>query len=186
MVAAALIGWSIGLVGYSAIKVLSPAFYAMDDPRTPMIISIISIVVNAITDYIFKMWLSNYGVTPQTPYGYGHAGLALSTSCVALVNFFALAYFMRRKIKRLEGRRILSSFIRISLASAALSVTSYFTYSLLVQQFGEQGFRTHVIETFVPIATGGLVFIIAARLLRIREMDQAVEAVTSRFRRRAA
>jgi putative peptidoglycan lipid II flippase len=93
---------------------------------------------------------------------------------------------MRRKIKRLEGRRILSSFIRISLASAALSVTSYLTYTLLVQRLGEQGFRTHVIETFVPIATGGLVFLVAARLLRVREMNQAVEAVMSRFRRRRA
>jgi putative peptidoglycan lipid II flippase len=186
MVATALIGWSVGLVGYSAIKVLSPAFYAMNDPRTPMIVSICSIIVNVITDYFFKMWLSHYGVTPETPFGYGHAGLALSTSCVALVNFFVLVYFMRRKIKRLEGRRILSSFIRISLASAALSVTSYVTYTLLVQRLGEQGFRTHVIETFVPIAAGGLVFLVAARLLRVREMNQAVEAVMSRFRRRRA
>jgi putative peptidoglycan lipid II flippase len=186
MVAAALIGWSVGLVGYSAIKVLSPAFYAMNDPRTPMIIAIVSIVINAITDYLFKTWLSNYGVTPETPFGYGHAGLALSTSCVALVNFFGLVYFMRRKIKRLEGRRILSSFIRISVASAALSVASYFTYQLLVQRLGDVGFRNHLIETFVPIAAGGLVFVVVARLLRVREMDQAIEAIMGRFRRRAA
>jgi putative peptidoglycan lipid II flippase len=186
MAAAALVGWSIGLVGYSAIKVLSPAFYAMDDPRTPMIISIISIIINGVGDYYFKMWLSRYGVTPERPFGYGHAGLALSTSSVALVNFFALAYFMRRKIKRLEGRRILSSFIRISAASAALSVTSYFTYQLLVQRLGTAGFRTHAVEAFVPIATGGLVFVVAAKLLHVREMNQAVEAVISRLRRRRA
>jgi putative peptidoglycan lipid II flippase len=186
MVTAALTGWSIGLVGYSAIKVLSPAFYALDDARTPMIISFISIAINAACGYLFKTWLSHYGVTPETPFGYGHVGLALATSSVALVNFFALVYFMRRKIKRLEGRLILSSFIRISLASAALSVTSYFTYTLLVQRLGEQGFRIHLIETFVPIVTGGLVFLVAARLLRVRELNQAVEALTSRFRRRAA
>jgi putative peptidoglycan lipid II flippase len=186
MVSAALMGWSIGLVGYSAIKVLSPAFYAMDDPRTPMFVSIVSIVINAVGDYFFKMWLSGYGVTPETPYGYGHAGLALSTSCVALINFFALVYFMRRRLKRLEGRQIFSSFIRISLASAALSVTSYFTYSFLVQRLGEQGFKIHLVETFVPIMTGGLVFLVAARLLRVRELNQAVDALTSRFRRRTA
>jgi len=186
MVQAAIIGWSIGLVGYSAIKVLSPAFYALDDARTPMIISFVSIAINALSGYLFKMWLSNYGVTPETPYGYGHAGLALATSSVALVNFIALAYFMRRKIGRLEGRRILSSFLRISLASLALSVTSYFTYRLLVERLGEEGFRVHVIETFVPILAGGLVFLVAARLLRVRELNQAVEAITSRFRRRRA
>jgi putative peptidoglycan lipid II flippase len=186
MVSAALVGWSVGLVGYSAIKVLSPAFYAMDDPRTPMIVSIVSIIINGVGDYFFKMWLSGYGVTPETPYGYGHAGLALSTSCVALVNFFALVYFMRRKIKRLEGRRILSSFLRISVASVALSVTCYFTYNMLVQRLGEQGFKIHLVETFIPILTGGLVFLVAARLLRVRELNQAVDSLAARFRRRAA
>lgn len=186
MVTAALIGWSIGLAGYSAIKVLSPAFYALDDPRTPMIISFVSIAINAGCGYLFRDWLSNYGVTPETPFGYGHVGLALATSSVALVNFLALIYFMRRKIKRLEGRRILSSLLRISLASLALSVTSYFTYTFLVQRLGDQGFRNIAIETFVPIATGGLVFLLAAKLLRVRELNQAIEAVTGRFRRRRA
>lgn len=186
MVTAALIGWSVGLVGYSAIKVLSPAFYALDDARTPMIISFVSIVINAVSGYLFKNWLSNYGVTPETPFGYGHAGLALATSSVAIINFFALAYFMRRKIKRLEGRLILSSFLRISLASVALSVTSYFTYTLLVERLGDQGFRNHVLETFIPMATGGVVFVVAARLLRVRELNQAIEAIAGRFRRRTA
>jgi putative peptidoglycan lipid II flippase len=186
MVTAALVGWSIGLVGYSAIKVLSPAFYALNDARTPMIISFVSILINAVCGYLFRGWLSNYGVTPETPYGYGHAGLALATSSVALVNFFALVYFMRRKIRRLEGRMILSSFLRISLASLALSVTSYFTYKFLVERLGEQGFRNIAIETFGPIATGGLVFLVMARLLRVRELDQAIEAIAGRFRRRRA
>ena len=173
MVAWALAGWSIGLVGYSAIKVLSPAFYALNDPRTPMMISIASIVVNCITDYYFKKWL--------TPYGIGHAGLALSTSCVALVNFIALVLLMRRKLGKLEGRRILSSFLRIALASAALSVTSYLSYLWLVGRLGQQGFRTHLIETFVPIAIGGATFVLLAKLLGVKELDQAVKVIGRRF-----
>lgn len=186
MVTAALIGWTIGLVGYSAIKVLSPAFYALNDARTPMIISFVSIAINALCGYLFRGWLSNYGVTPETPFGYGHVGLALATSSVALVNFFALVFFMRRKIRRLEGRMILSSLLRISVASLALSATSYFTYRLLVERLGDQGFKVIAIETFVPIATGGLVFLLVAKLLRVRELDQAIEAILGRFRRRAA
>jgi putative peptidoglycan lipid II flippase len=152
---------------------LSPAFYALNDPRTPMMISIASIVVNCITDYYFKKWL--------TPYGIGHAGLALSTSCVALVNFIALVLLMRRKLGKLEGRRILSSFLRIALASAALSVTSYLTYLWLVQIFGPQGFRAHLIETFVPIAVGGATFVLLAKLLGVKELDQAVKVIGRRF-----
>lgn len=53
MTALALAGYSIGLAGYAAIKVISPAFYAMNDARTPMIIALASIVVNALGSYFF-------------------------------------------------------------------------------------------------------------------------------------
>ncbi|HKS30708.1 MAG TPA: hypothetical protein VJS44_23095, partial [Pyrinomonadaceae bacterium] len=67
-----------------------------------------------------------------------------------------------------------------------LSVTSYFTYKLLVERLGERGFKVIALETFLPIITGGLVFLAAARLLRVRELDQAIEAILGRFRRRTA
>jgi putative peptidoglycan lipid II flippase len=176
MVATALAAYSVGLAGYAAIRVLSPAFYALDDARTPMIISLISIIINTIASYLFRAWFASYG--------YAHAGLALSTSAVALINFFALAYLMRRKIKRLEGRRIFSSFVRIALASLALSVACHFTYTGLVALLGDRGLSTRLVETLVPIAVGGIVFFVAARLLRVRELDQAVQAVAGRFMRR--
>ena len=47
--ALALSCYAVGLAGYSALKVLNPAFYALHDARTPMIISLISIAVNYVT-----------------------------------------------------------------------------------------------------------------------------------------
>lgn len=184
MVAMALAAYSVGLAGYAAIRVLSPAFYAIDDARTPMLVSLCSIFINIIASYFFKGWFSQYGVTPETPDGYAHAGLALSTSVVALVNFFALALLMRRRIQRLEGRRIVSSFLRIAVASAALSAASYFTYAWLSGMLGGRGLLARMVETFVPIAVGGGVFFLTAKLLRVHELDQAVHAFAGRFLRR--
>ncbi|MGH9821389.1 MAG: murein biosynthesis integral membrane protein MurJ, partial [Pyrinomonadaceae bacterium] len=113
MTALALAGYSIGLTGYAAIKVLSPAFYALDDAKTPMMIAIASIGVNAVASYFFRDWLANYGVTPETPNGYGHVGVALATSTVALVNFFALALFMRKRINRLNGKEIFRPLLEL-------------------------------------------------------------------------
>ncbi|MGH9900431.1 MAG: murein biosynthesis integral membrane protein MurJ [Pyrinomonadaceae bacterium] len=185
MVAAALNGYAAGLVGYAAIKVLSPAFYALDDARTPMLVSLFSIAVNAVAGYFLRALFSTFGATPETPSGYAHAGLALSTSLVAIVNFFALVLFMRRRIKRLEGRRIFSSFVRIALASLALSAASYLMYRWLFNFFGGRGLGARLVETFVPMAAGGVVFFVAARLLRVQELDQALRAVAGRFMRRA-
>ena len=183
MVAAALAFYAVGLAGYAAIKILSPAFYALADARTPMLASLVSIALNAVADYFFLDLFSSFGVTPSTPNGYGHAGLALSTSAVALLNFLVLLFLMRRRLRRLEGRRILSSFARITLAAIALSIASHFSYKWLVSIFGDASTGARFVEAFVPILVGGSVFFAVAALLRVPELKEATEALASRFRR---
>lgn len=176
MTAYALAGYSIGLTGYAAIKVLSPAFYALDDAKTPMIIAVCSIAVNALASFLFRNALSQYGL--------GHVGVALATSCVALVNFFALALMMRKRISRINGREIFSSFIRIAMASALMSVVCYFSYYFLVRQFGIQGLIFKLIEVFAPIALGGITFVIAAKLLGVSELEKLYNALARKLGRK--
>lgn len=183
MTAAALAGYSVGLTGYAAIKILSPAFYALNDAKTPMIIAVASIAVNLLGSYFLREWLSNYGVTPETPHGYGHVGVALATSLVALVNFFALALILRGRIKRLNGRSILFSFLKIAAASAIMSAAAYASYHLLLGQYGSETKLLKIIEAFVPIAIGAVSFVIAAKLLRVAELEQAFGTIRRRFAR---
>ncbi|MFT3742694.1 MAG: murein biosynthesis integral membrane protein MurJ [Pyrinomonadaceae bacterium] len=183
MTAAALAGYSVGLTGYAAIKILSPAFYALNDAKTPMIIAVVSIGVNLIGSYFLREWLSNYGVTPETPHGYGHVGVALATSLVALVNFFALALILRGRIKRLNGRSILFSFLKIAAASAIMSVAAYASYHLLLGQYGSATKLLKIVEAFVPIGVGAVSFVIAAKLLRVAELEQAFRTIRRRFAR---
>lgn len=183
MTAAALLGYSIGLTGYAAIKILSPAFYALDDAKTPMLIAVASIAVNFVGGYTLREVFSHYGVTPETPYGYGHVGVALATSLVALVNFFALGILLRGRIKRLNGRAILSSFIKIAVASAILSAVCYAVYKAMLTQFGMNGFWLRFAEAFVPIAFGGLSFIIVAKLLKVHELEELFGMLKRKFAR---
>ena len=183
MTAWALSGYAIGLTGYAAIKVLSPAFYAMDDAKTPMYIALVSIAVNAVASYFLMKLLSGYSISDAAPSGLGHVGVALATSCVALVNLAALVLFMRRKIKRLNGRNILMSFTKIAVASAVLSIVCYATYHFLLNRFGITSFTIRLAEAFVPIALGGLAFIITAKLLRVAELEQAFSMVRRKLGR---
>ncbi len=183
MTAVALAGYSIGLTGYAAIKILSPAFYALNDAKTPMIIAIASIGVNLIGSYFLREWMSHYGVTPETPHGYGHVGVALATSIVALVNFFALALLMRRRIKRLNGRVILFSFAKIAAASAILSAVCYFSYHFMYNRYGAGTFSIKLAEAFIPIGLGGVAFVIAAKLLRVTELEQAYGSIRRKLAR---
>src|SRR5436853_6045929 len=94
--AAALQFYAIGLAAYSAVKVLAPAFYALDRRYLPMMVSIFSIAVNFILNWFFMFKI-----------GLGHRGLALSTSLVALNNFLLLYIMMRKYAGPLETGAIL-------------------------------------------------------------------------------
>ena len=179
----ALTAYSAGLAAYAAIKVLSPAFYALDDAKTPMYISLASIMVHVPASFGMMQLLSTVGVSPERPNGFGHVGVALATSIVATVNFLALAWFMRRRIKRLNGGDILSSLIRIVIASAAMSAAAYFIYYLLTNYFAGKSLLVRIVEAFVPIILGGITFLIAAKLLRIDELEKIYRGFSARLRR---
>lgn len=183
MVAWSLAAYSIGLAGYAAIKVLSPSFYAMDDARTPMFISIATIAVHAPVSFGMMYLLSGIGVSAERPNGYGHVGVALATSAVALVNFTALTYFMRKKIGRLNGRDILGAFVRVAIASAVMTLVCYLSYRAVASFFNVENIGVRMLEAFIPIGLGGLAFFIMAKLLRISEVEQVVSMLRRKFGR---
>lgn len=183
MVAWSLAAYSIGLAGYAAIKVLSPSFYAMDDARTPMFISIATIAVHAPVSFGMMYLLSGIGVSAERPNGYGHVGVALATSAVALVNFTALTYFMRKKIGRLNGRDILGAFVRVAIASAVMTLVCYLSYRAVASFFNVENIGVRMLEAFIPIGLGGLAFFIMAKLLRISEVEQVVSMLRRKLGR---
>jgi putative peptidoglycan lipid II flippase len=176
MTAWALTGYTIGLTGYAAIKILSPAFYALDDAKTPMVISLCSIIVNAVASYLFREALQ--------PYSLGHVGVALATSSVALVNFFALVLLMRGRIQGIEGGKIFASFVKIAIASAIMSAVSWVTYYFLHQMFGAANLIFKLIEVLIPIALGGISFIVIAKLLGVAELESAYNTIARKFGRK--
>ena len=91
---------------------------------------------------------------------------------------------MRRKIKRLEGRSIFASFVKIVAASLLMSVAAYATYYVLTNYFAGKNLLVKMIEAFVPIAAGGLTFLIAAKILGVKELNQAIDAVMRKFKRK--
>ncbi|MEP7027554.1 MAG: murein biosynthesis integral membrane protein MurJ, partial [Candidatus Eisenbacteria bacterium] len=107
--AAALSAYCVGLCAYAAVKVLVPTFYALGDTRTPVFASFLSVGVNLAGNLILMRYL-------------GHVGLALSTSLTMLFNFAQLSFYLRRRLKRLEGKRMGSTVLRTALASAGMAV----------------------------------------------------------------
>jgi putative peptidoglycan lipid II flippase len=146
------------LAAYSAIKIIAPSFYALGDSRTPMYVALVSIIINAGLDYLFGVVMKMHT-----------AGLALSTSFVALTNFLLLMIFMRRKIARIEATSLLRSLIRICIASAAMSAAAWYTH---VQFVGHR-----YLDLAISIGVAVLAFGAVCRLLRVEEFDELLAAL---------
>ena len=165
----ALAAYSIGLAGYAAVKVLSPAFYALGDARTPMVISLVSIAVNYVINFLL--------VGP-----FGHVGLAFSTSAVALVNFILLALFMHRRVGRLEGNRLGRTLVRIFVASVPMAVVAW-SVNEFCASMPLSGIVLKLVSVVASITLAAIVFYAGCRMLRVEELDEAIDAVGGRFRR---
>ena len=168
--ASALALYAIGLAGYSAIKILAPAFYALKDARTPMVISLLSIAIN------FALNWSLVGVLRER-------GLALSTSVVALLNFTLLYVIIARRIDGIEGRRTAAAVVKILFASSIMGLVCWFVSSAMYQFLGDTRVA-RASNVLVSVGAGGVVFYAAAWLLGVQELRSAVNAITKRLRRR--
>jgi putative peptidoglycan lipid II flippase len=168
--AAALQFYALGLVGYSIVRIASPVFYALGQNRTPVAISVATVVVNAALNIALVQVL-------------GYRGLALGTSVAALFNAGCLMFFLRRHLEGIDGRRVSGSLVRVAVASALMGAAALAADALgrqwlpgagLVQQLGRL--------TLAMIAALG-VLAAAAHVLRIREFRDGVAIVARRLRR---
>jgi putative peptidoglycan lipid II flippase len=170
--AVALSYYAIGLVGYAALKVLSPAFYALNDARTPMLVSLGSIVVN----YAAASTMIRFA-------GLGHAGLALSTSAVALFGFVFLFAVLRKRIDGVYGRALAAQIGKIALASAMMGAAIFATSRGMEMWLGvSQMARLADLAVSMPI--GLAVYYAACRMLGLSDIDAAIRSFTGPIQRR--
>src|SRR5437763_1615919 len=167
--AGALQFYAIGLVAYSALKVLTPAFYAVGKRNTPMLVSFLAIAAN-----LFLNWLFTFRL------GWGHRGLAFSTSLVATINFLSLYALMRRHIRRLETRQMLTALGKISLAGALLALICWAANYWWLDAWSDMRFFQKLTILLATIACAGGAFFGAAFLLRVSEVQDIVDV----FRRK--
>jgi putative peptidoglycan lipid II flippase len=106
----ALLFYSFGIWSIVGNRVITSSFYAMQDTRTPVKIATVGMISNILLSLILMGPLK-------------HAGLALANALASWVNFSLLSYFLRKKIKRVDARKILKSFFRIAAASAVMGIS---------------------------------------------------------------
>ncbi len=105
--ATALLYYSLGLWAYAGVKIVVPVFHSMQDTKTPVRISTISLLVNIVLNVILMRFMQ-------------HAGLALATALSSMLNLTWLVIALRKRLGVIGGRKILISFLRTSLAALVM------------------------------------------------------------------
>jgi putative peptidoglycan lipid II flippase len=170
--AAALQFYAIGLLAYSVVRIVSPVFYALGRNRTPVIVSVITVLVNA-------------GLNVMLVRAMGYRGLALGTSIAALFNAVTLLILLRRHIGGLEEKRIAGSLARIALASVAMGFTAYALSNELETRLPGGSLALQILRLGLTIGVSVVVLGAGSWLLRIREFSEGLALVTRRLRRRS-
>jgi len=139
LVAWALLWYAAGLVGHALVEILSRAFYALHDTRTPVTVGVIAMGLNIGFSLLFANLFVRIGWMP-------HGGLALANSLATGLESIALILLMRRRLKGLEGgyiwKGVVISVLGTLLMSSAVVVGWRYLFSdaaLVVELFGALG-----------------------------------------------
>ncbi len=173
--AAATVLYSIAIFAVSGQQIVNRGFYATQNTLTPSIMGAAATVV-----YLALNWLLVGRM--------GANGLALSFSISMILCLIGLLFLFRRAIGGINGGEIANSVARVALAAAFMAAASYAArvgLDSVLHAYGEHGVRT--LPTFLEIVAvsgvGGIVYLVAVKLLRVPEAEFVFNTVGGRFRR---
>jgi len=154
--AAALVVYSLGLVAYTSVKVLAPAFYALGTPRVPLYASGLAVATNLAVNLL----------------GYerfGFRAVALGASLGSLVNAAVLLASFERRTGGLLDRDLRDRLGRMVLCAGMMAGIAWVSWRLLEDALGGRGLLAQAITCLVPVAIGLGTYLAATTLLGLPE-----------------
>lgn len=118
LVAWALLWYAVGLTGHSLVEVLSRAYYAMHDTKTPVIVGVVAMTGNILLSLLFAWAFGEIGWLPL-------GGLALANSLATAVECLVLLQILRKRLKGLDGKQILRTALQALISSAVMGLVLF-------------------------------------------------------------
>ena len=171
----------IGLLPFTLFYVLLRGFYAMEDTRTPFVVTVIfSVIMLALVLSLFA-FLTDLGVTSAG--GPQIAGIALGYVLAYWCGFVVLWWWLAHRLGSLQSGATVSVLLRLltagGVAVLVAGVTRTATLDLLISD-GLNTQLTSLVLIMAAVVVGLPTFFFAAWLLRVREVSAAVAMVKSR------
>lgn len=164
-----LLWFAAGLVGHSMVEILSRAFYALHDTRTPVTIGAIAMSLNVVFSLAFSLVFTWLGWMP-------HGGLALANSLATGLEMVGLLALLRKRLIRLEGSRILQLTWQSLLGGGVMAIFLWGWLSVTISQ-------PFWLQVIGGVILGGSLYIGSIWLLKVPELYSFATSIKRRISR---
>ena len=162
MTSNALFFYSIGMLGFGLLEMLSIAFYSLQDTKTPMINSAIAVVINIILNFILSRYL-------------GIGGLALATSISAILTTVLLFRSFRKKVGFFGIKNIIISAIKVLCASLIMGLVVKLSYNILLK------YIANTLTLVGSIIIGATVYFVIIYFMKIEQVDSMIRIIKKKM-----
>jgi putative peptidoglycan lipid II flippase len=167
LVAWALLWYALGLVSHSVVEIVSRAFYALHDTKTPVFVGAAAMGLNAVLSFLFVDWFSQLG---WLPFG----GLALANTVATTLEMGGLLVIMRSRLNGLNGRAIGTGILQAGGAAAIMSI------GVFAWMQWSAGYPAWVTAAG-GVLLGGVLYGLILLVLRVPELRTALDYLQRRL-----
>lgn len=157
-----------GLLLFSTVNILGRAFYALNDIKTPMKISLMCLGLNL----VFALWLVR---------NFREAGLGVANTMSAAFNVWLLFYALRRKLSRLELLSLKQTLLALTAGAVLAGECAFLIYRFWDQRIGHASLPQKLGAVFVPMILAGIVYGAVALWLKVPAAHEIFRLLRTRL-----
>lgn len=154
--------YSMGLVGFVLRDIITRAFYALNDARTPMLNGGIAVGIGIVCNFIFVHFL-------------GVGGLALATSVSGIIGTLLLLISLRNKLGHIGLAEMGKTLLKTCFAGSVMGICVHYLYPVL---YGAEGSLPAAL--LCTVLSGVMIYGALILLLKVKEVDLLAEQLQRR------
>ena len=170
LTAEALLYYAIGLWAFSAVRIMTATFFALQDTRTPLKTAVISIIANIVFSILLMRHLA-------------HGGLALAVSLASIVNLLLLTKALCARLGHLGWRSILTSICR-TLACSGFTGVVVWGGALVIIPSANSSLSVLSAGLAVCIIAGFVTYIAASYVIGSPELIGVISEIKDSLKKR--
>lgn len=167
---AALLGYLPGIPAAAIDQMLIFSFYARKNTLTPVLVGVVA-----------NLTFLGLALLAVGPLGMGMIGLVLANSAQQIIHMVIMFVLLRRVFGGLTGDGLGLTTLKASLASLLLAGVAFLAAGLVNTALGNKGLLANGLAVGAGITTGGLAYLFALRVLKLRELNQIWGAVKNKL-----